>query len=184
MEWFLVYSSQTNNTKKIANTIGKKIKDLKIFHIDEFDISLLNNIDQVIIGGWIEFGKIDSKTRELITQINNKKVSYYFTSGFSEEKNVIEKVHNEIQQLLKMNNNTLVAQMNCQGKIDVSNEKLHEEKECQDSLTISSLTVKEWNQSKKCPSVDDLKKALNFASIILNEKSIIHWYFFYRLQNL
>ena len=78
MSSLVVFSTSTGNTKKIADAIFSALKDTnkKIVDVNEINKVNVNKFDKIIIGGWIDKGKIDEKAKEFVTNLKNKKLSY------------------------------------------------------------------------------------------------------------
>ena len=69
MKILLVYSSQTGNTKKLADFLASINNDIELHNIsDELDLTEYKNI---IIGGWIFKGDLDTKSLEFVRKISN-----------------------------------------------------------------------------------------------------------------
>lgn len=121
MKAVVIYSSLTNNTKKIAETIYEEINIEKdIFKSnEEFN---LDNYDFIIIGYWVNKGNCDDRIKEVIERTNNKNVILFGTLGAKENGAYYESIKKRIESLVPESNNIL-GHFLCQGKI---NEKLTE----------------------------------------------------------
>ena len=68
MKSLIVYSSQTENTKKLANVIYENLEGEKdIFSVDE--VQSLEGYDRLFIGFWFQAGKPDPKTLEFLEKL-------------------------------------------------------------------------------------------------------------------
>ena len=81
MRTLVLYSSQSGNTKKLADVIyGVLPNDKKIFSIDEAP-EILADIDLIALGFWFQGGKPDLKATRFLPQLNNKKIFLFVTHG-------------------------------------------------------------------------------------------------------
>ena len=66
MSSLVVFSTSTGNTRKIADAIfsALKDKDKKITDVNEINTININEFERIIIGGWIDKGEIDEKSKE------------------------------------------------------------------------------------------------------------------------
>jgi flavodoxin len=82
MKSLVVYSSQTGNTKKLAEAILLTIEgDKSIYRIDEAPDPA--EFDLVCIGFWLMAGKPDPKSQEYLNKIKTQKLFLFATHGAS-----------------------------------------------------------------------------------------------------
>ena len=83
MSSLVVFSTSTGNTRKIADAIFSVLKDTdkKIVDVNEINTVNMNEFEKIIIGGWIDKGEIDEKSKELLTNLKNKKLGLFLTMG-------------------------------------------------------------------------------------------------------
>jgi flavodoxin len=76
MKTLVVYSSQSGNTKKLADAVYESIADEKeILSVEEAPAP--ENYDFIVLGFWLKAGKPDPKAQEYLPKIGKgKKVSF------------------------------------------------------------------------------------------------------------
>ena len=80
MKIAIVYSSNTGNTKIIAEAIKEELSNEDIVYFGKPE----NNIeaDIYIVGSWTDKGNCSSEIKEFLTKLNYKKIAYFGTAGF------------------------------------------------------------------------------------------------------
>lgn len=79
-KWLIIYTSNTNNTKQIAEAMFSAVgPDSKIISSKEFET--LDDYDVVAVGFWVTRGGPDPVTRGLLPKINHKQVVLFQTLG-------------------------------------------------------------------------------------------------------
>ncbi len=78
MKAIVIYSSQSNNTKKVAEAVATELNcDMKAV-AEAGDIS---GYDTVAVGFWLKAGGPDPATQEFLPQLSGKKVFLFATHG-------------------------------------------------------------------------------------------------------
>ena len=81
MKSLVLYSSQSGNTKKLADIVyGILPSDKEIYHTDEAPDSLAD-FDFIAVGFWFQGGKPDPKATELLPKLVKKKIFLFATHG-------------------------------------------------------------------------------------------------------
>ncbi|MEN8211091.1 MAG: flavodoxin family protein [Thermodesulfobacteriota bacterium] len=115
MKSLIVYSSQTENTKKLADVIYDTLDGEKeIFQVDQ-DPSL-EGYDQIFIGFWFQAGKPDPKTLGFLEQVKDSKVFLFATHGAAKGSDHVKNAVNTARELLKDVDVTGV--FTCQGEVN------------------------------------------------------------------
>jgi len=80
MKSLVVYSSQTGNTKKLAEAVYETLSGEKeIYHIT--DAPDPGNYDFIAVGFWLQAGKPDPKTSEYLPKIDGRRLFLFATHG-------------------------------------------------------------------------------------------------------
>jgi Flavodoxin len=79
MKSIIVYSSQTGNTKKLAEAIYDFLSDEKSICTIE-DAPDPSGFDLVCLGFWLMAGKPDPKSQEYLKRISNQKIYFCFAT--------------------------------------------------------------------------------------------------------
>ncbi|MEG0070214.1 MAG: flavodoxin family protein, partial [Cetobacterium sp.] len=83
MKSIILYSSNTGNTKKIAEVIHTTIPNSVLVNIKDNNEVNLEDYDFIVVGGWIDRATLDTTSLTLVKNIKNKKIGYFFTLGAS-----------------------------------------------------------------------------------------------------
>ena len=120
MSSLVVFSTSTGNTRKIADAIFSALKDTdkKIVDVNEINTVNMNEFEKIIIGGWIDKGEIDEKSKEFLTNLKNKKLGLFLTMGGNPEIDRAKKCVQKVRELLEKNGNIVEKTFVCQGAID------------------------------------------------------------------
>jgi len=115
MNSLIVYSSQTENTQKLAEVIYDTLDGEKeIFHVDQ--APSLEEYDHIYIGFWFQAGKPDPKTLGFLEQVKDSKVFLFATHGAAKGSNHVKNAINSAMDLLK--NTDITGVFTCQGEVN------------------------------------------------------------------
>ena len=115
MNSLIVYSSQTGNTKKLAEVIYDTLDGEKeICHVDK--APSLEGYDNIYIGFWFQAGKPDPKTLGFLEQVKDSKVFLFATHGAARESDHVKNAVNSARELLK--NADVTGVFTCQGEVN------------------------------------------------------------------
>ncbi|MBW2654566.1 MAG: flavodoxin family protein [Deltaproteobacteria bacterium] len=116
MKSLIVYSSQTENTKKLADTIYENLEGEKdIFPIDKAPSS--EGYDLIAIGFWLMAGKPDPKSSEYLEKIGKGARLFLFaTHGASSSSDHVENAINHARGLT--NEVEIAGVFTCQGEVN------------------------------------------------------------------
>lgn len=116
MKSLIVYSSQTENTKKLADTIYESLGGEKdIFPIDKAPSS--EGYDLIAIGFWLMAGKPDPKSSEYLEKIGKGARLFLFaTHGASSSSDHVENAMNLARSLAK--DAEIAGIFTCQGEVN------------------------------------------------------------------
>ncbi len=114
MKILIVYSSQTGNTKKLAEAAYEALQGPKeIYDIKE--APLPDEYDIVIIGFWFKKGKPDPASLEYLLKIKNKKVFLIATHGAAPDSEHAKRGMEEAKKLVQ--GCEILGTFNCQGEV-------------------------------------------------------------------
>lgn len=116
MKSLIVYSSQTENTKKLADTIYENLKGEKdIFPIDKAPSS--EGYDLIAVGFWLMAGKPDPKSSEYLEKIGKGTRLFLFaTHGAKSESDHVKNAINHVRGLT--NDAEIIGVFTCQGEVN------------------------------------------------------------------
>ena len=78
MKTLVVYSSQTNNTRKLAEATAAELGS-EMIPVGE--VGNLSNYDRIAVGFWLKGGGPDPATQEFLPKLAGKKVFFFATHG-------------------------------------------------------------------------------------------------------
>ena len=115
MDIAIIYSSNTGNTKIIAEAINEELQNENIVYFGNATEEI-PDADIYFIGSWTDKGSATEDIIEVLRKIKNKKIAYFGTAGFggSEEyfKMLFERVKTNIDS-----SNEILGYFYCQGKM-------------------------------------------------------------------
>jgi len=114
MKILVVYSSQTGNTKKLAEAAYEVLPEPKeIYNVK--DNPSPDNYDVIIVGFWFKKGKPDPASSEYLAKIKNKKVFLIGTHGAAPDSEHAKKGMEEAKKMLQ--DCEILGTFNCQGEV-------------------------------------------------------------------
>ena len=117
MKIAIVYSSNTGNTKIIAEAIKEELSNEDIVYFGKPE----NNIeaDIYIVGSWTDKGNCSSEIKEFLTNLNYKKIAYFGTAGFGGQVEYYQTLFNRVKENIN-DTNQILGYFYCQGKMPMS----------------------------------------------------------------
>ncbi len=114
MRSLVVYSSQTGNTKKLAEAVYAALPaEKEIYSIDAAPDAA--KYDFVAVGFWLKAGKPDDKAAAYLEKLSGKKVFLFATHGAAPDSEHVKNALKYAEDLAK--NATVVGRFSCQGEI-------------------------------------------------------------------
>ena len=97
MKIAIVYSSNTGNTKIIAEAIKEELSNEDIVYFGKPE----NNIeaDIYIVGSWTDKGNCSSEIKEFLTKLNYKKIACFGTAGFGGQVEYYQTLFNRVKKI-------------------------------------------------------------------------------------
>lgn len=118
IRYSIIYSSQTGNTKKLAETISAVLPvDLCDYFGTADDYSATS--DMLYVGFWTDKGNADPSTRKLLKSIHNKQIFLFGTAGFGGSETYFHKILDAVKNDID-DSNSVVGEFMCQGKMPES----------------------------------------------------------------
>ncbi|KPA18545.1 flavodoxin [Candidatus Magnetomorum sp. HK-1] len=115
MKSIVVYSSQTGNTKKLAETIYENLTDDKAICKIE-DAPDPSDFDIVCLGFWLMAGKPDPKSQEYLKKITNQKLFLFATHGASSQSQHAQQALETARTMASQAN--IIGSFNCPGEVN------------------------------------------------------------------
>lgn len=159
MDFSIVYSSKTGNTKMLADTIYKCLdKDECKYYGDINNYNL--DINDIFVGFWTDKGTADETSLEFLKSLKNKNIFLFGTAGFGESEVYFKNIINNIMHNIDKTNKVKGAYM-CQGKMPFSVRDRYEKiKKEGDKANIDAL-IDNFDKALSHPDNNDLKELTN-----------------------
>ncbi|MBL7574665.1 Flavodoxin domain-containing protein [Peptoniphilus asaccharolyticus DSM 20463] len=117
MKGIIIYSSKTDNTKRMAKKIYEALKDKYQMEIEDIkDSPDAKDYDFVLLGGWIDRGTLEAKSLKYLENIKNKKLGLFATLGAMPDSEHGRKVIKNLEGLLIGKES--LGQYICPGLVD------------------------------------------------------------------
>jgi flavodoxin len=110
----IVYSSETGNTKKLAEALHELLGENTLCHINEAPDP--SGYDLVALGFWLQAGKPDSRSAAYLTKIGHTKLFLFSTHGAAADSAHALKAMEHAESLAS--SAQLVGAFNCQGEVN------------------------------------------------------------------
>ncbi|MDO5713606.1 MAG: flavodoxin family protein [Tissierellia bacterium] len=117
MKGIILYSTRTGNTKKMAEVIYEKVKE--ITEVEIFDIKdkkTLEGYDFALVGAWVDRGKPNPQALKYIEKVKIKNLGLFCTLGAMPNSEHGQKVSRNLEKLLE--DYTSLGTYLCPGKVD------------------------------------------------------------------
>ncbi|QTA37533.1 flavodoxin family protein [Thermosipho ferrireducens] len=173
MKILLTYSSRTGNTEKVAKAIYEVMPEGTTFKKMKTVDELLEQHDFIILGCWIDRGTANKEALEFIKKVKNKKVAFFFTLGAYPDSKHAKDSADRIRNLLKENNNEVLGEFYCQGKIDPKLTEKFKSLPLDHPHTMTPERLKRHEEAAKHPDEKDLSRAKEtFINIVKKMQEI------------
>lgn len=118
MNYAVVTSSRTGNTKQLANVIQEVLRETNMIDVRE-EGKEVQNADILFVGFWTDKGTCSEEMKEFLNTLEGKKIFLFGTAGFGQSQTyfdqIIERVKKEIPQ-----SNQVIGSYMCQGKMPIT----------------------------------------------------------------
>ena len=122
MKYAVVYSSVTNNTKKLAETIKSTVG--AEYCGKPSDEALV--ADVVFVGFWATRNSCGADIQAFMQKLSNKKVFLFGTAGYNDTQEYFEEILTNAKEYIPTSNEIIGTYM-CQGKVtDAMQERIKE----------------------------------------------------------
>ena len=160
-KWLIIYTSNTNNTKKIAEAMASvagegsmMLSSKEVISVDDYDI--------IAIGFWVTRGGPDPVTQSLLPKIKNKQVILFQTLGAD------PKSEHAITSLAKAayllgENCSILGTFSAQGKINPVLLDKRKNLAPDNPHAHSEENMRRWASAANHPNEEDLENAKEFV---------------------
>lgn len=167
MDIGIVYSSNTGNTKMIAETIKEELKNENIVYFGKVT-DQLPSADIYVVGSWTDKGNASKEIIEFMGKIKDSKIAYFGTAGYggSEEyyKTLFERIKNNIDS-----SNQILGYFYCQGKMPIQVRERYVKMITENPEDAKlKVSIKNFDDALSHPDNIDLENARNWIRNIIN----------------
>ena len=164
MKIAIVYSSNTGNTKIIAEAIKEELSNEDIVYFGKPE----NNIeaDIYIVGSWTDKGNCSSEIKEFLTKLNYKKIAYFGTAGFGGQVEYYQTLFNRVKKNIN-DTNQILGYFYCQGKMPIGIRSRYEQliKEHPEDKNLE-VSIKNFDEALKHPNKKDIEQVKEWIDSI------------------
>lgn len=173
MSSLVLYSSETGNTKKVANAIFEALpsadKDIK--NIEEIDPASLQDYDFYFVGYWLRKGSCSIEVIRFLSSLHHKRVALFGTCGLPQDSDGREAITQRISVWLPEDNEFLGSFL-CQGSMPISVRNCCESMRTKIGDSECAKFLDAFDEALLHPDAADLTNAARFARQML-EKTVI-----------
>ena len=114
----IVYSSQTGNTKLLAETIQKELPGEDLLYFGPPQGEALK-ADRIFVGFWTDKGGCDRQTADFLKTVTHQEIYLFGTAGFGESQEYFEKILKFTEKFLPKGAK-IAGTFMCQGKMPMT----------------------------------------------------------------
>lgn len=156
MSYAIVYSSQTGNTKLLADTLHEALPQEGCLYFGTPDPAALD-AEILYVGFWTDKGTADADAAAFLRQLRDKRVFLFGTAGFGGSQAYFDKILCAVQKSLDRSN-TVTGSFMCQGRMPLSVRQRYEKMKAQ-PLHLPNLDalIENFDKALSHPDTADLE---------------------------
>ena len=157
MSYAIVYSSQTGNTKLLADTLHEVLPQEECLYFGTPDPAALD-AEILYVGFWTDKGTADADAAAFLRQLRDKQVFLFGTAGFGGSQEYFDKILRAVQKSLDRSN-TVTGSFMCQGRMPLSVRQRYEKMKAQ-PLHLPNLDalIENFDKALSHPDTADLER--------------------------
>ena len=158
MKLLITYSSNTGNTKKLAEGIYKNLpfEDMDIMPMS--DVKDMKKYDTVLVGYWVDQTGPNKEAKRFMEQISGKRVGIFATLGaYPDSQHAWDSIVNG-ENIVK-DTNTVIGKFICQGKVDSRIVEMFKNSPNSKGHEMSPERLKKYSIAEKHPNEIDILAA-------------------------
>jgi flavodoxin I len=156
MNYSIVYSSKTGNTRRLAETLRELLPQAAcVYNGVPADAALA--ADLLYVGFWTDKGSCDAATGEFLTKLRGKRLFLFGTAGFGGEESYFDTILEHTCQKLD-DSNTVIGTYMCQGKMPVAVRERYEKMRSDPAHALNlEHMIENFDQALSHPDKADLE---------------------------
>ncbi|MDY4167217.1 MAG: flavodoxin family protein [Fournierella sp.] len=162
MRYSIVYSSNTGNTRQLAEAIEQQLPTGDLLYCGAPDTAALQ-ADVLFVGFWTDKGSCDAKVAELLKQTGGKTVYLFGTAGFGQSQQYFDQILARVRENLPAGAVYGGGYM-CQGRMPQAVRSRYEAMQAKEpENTRYKMLIENFDEALAHPDTNDLEAAAAWA---------------------
>ncbi len=166
MRYSIVYSSNTGNTRQLAEEIEKQLPAGELVYCGAPDAAALQ-AEVLFVGFWTDKGSCDEKVAELLKQADGKTVYLFGTAGFGQSQQYFDQILARVRENLPAGA-VYGGGFMCQGRMPQAVRSRYEAMQAKEPENARyKMLIENFDAALAHPNADDLEAAAAWAKSCL-----------------
>lgn len=166
MRYSIVYSSNTGNTRQLAEEIEKQLPAGELVYCGAPDTAALQ-AEVLFVGFWTDKGSCDEKVAELLKQADGKTVYLFGTAGFGQSQQYFDQILARVRENLPAGA-VYGGGFMCQGRMPQAVRSRYEAMQAKEPENARyKMLIENFDAALARPNADDLEAAAAWAKSCL-----------------
>ena len=172
LEYAVLYSSETGNTKQVAFQIFSALpgQDKDILNLNE--IESIPEAKTYFVGFHVNKGTCSVEVIHCLEHLGGKNVALFGTCGSSPAMDYKKKVESQVAVWIE-SDNIYLGMFLCQGKMPIQVRRKYEEMWKADDNPMLERMLKNFDEAMLHPNESDFREARHFASRIAEKTGLM-----------
>lgn len=158
MRYSIVYSSNTGNTRQLAEEIEKQLPAGELVYCGAPDAAALQ-AEVLFVGFWTDKGSCDEKVAELLKQADGKTVYLFGTAGFGQSQQYFDQILARVRENLPAGA-VCGGGFMCQGRMPQAVRSRYEAMQAKEPENARyKMLIENFDAALAHPNADDLEAA-------------------------
>lgn len=162
MNYAVIYSSSTGNTRYLAEALKEKLGDACIQLERVKDGTKAEEADGIFAGFWTDKGDCEESMAKFLETLRGKRVFLFGTAGFGQSDAYFERILSNVKMHLDASN-TVIGSWMCQGRMPMAVRRRYEGMMEQDPGKARQL-IFNFDEALKHPDTEDMEALWNAVS--------------------
>ena len=166
MRYSIVYSSNTGNTRQLAEEIEKQLPAVELVYCGAPYTAALQ-AEVLFVGFWTDKGSCDEKVAELLKQADGKTVYLFGTAGFGQSQQYFDQILARVREHLPAGA-VYGGGFMCQGRMPQAVRSRYEAMQAKEPENARyKMLIENFDAALAHPNADDLEAATAWAKSCL-----------------
>lgn len=166
MRYSIVYSSNTGNTRQLAEEIEKQLPAGELVYCGAPDAAALQ-AEVLFVGFWTDKGSCDEKVAELLKHADGKTVYLFGTAGFGQSQQYFDQILARVRENLPAGA-LYGGGFMCQGRMPQAVRSRYEAMQAKEPENARyKMLIENFDAALAHPNADDLEAAAAWAKSCL-----------------